>query len=173
MRRVATITILLVVIAAACSSESGPDETAVALENIQTNTVLGQCSSDVIGLEMTYVPDGWKCRVLDGVAANFDGFTLFRDNNALSRDNYLDGLEISISTRSPEGLPCEVLVACDKTVPLDVGHKFTVEIVDVGVPIIYGRHKRVAAEVTIHTSTPLTDDDIAFITKVLNAVEET
>ncbi len=165
MRRVVLILVVLLMITSACGSDSEADETETALENIRTSNTIGECRSDFIGLEMTVVPSGWQCRLLDDPVTGLVGFTLFMEDNA-------DGVEITIATPSPFGRPCDALVACDDVVELDVGTTFDVEVVEIGVPIIYGTHRTVDADLTVLVVNRLTHDDIAFITMILNGVEE-
>ena len=143
--------------------EDLPPDIADALDDIDDIVSIGDCRSETVGLEMSFVPDGWKCRVLDQPVGGLDGFTLFMDNNP-------GGIEITIGTPSPLGPPCEVFGDCDTVEELDLGNTFDVFVLDVGVPLIYGTHKTVEAELSVVTFSALSDADIAFITEVLNGV---
>ncbi len=145
-------------------AEVAPDA-AEALEDIAGIVSIGDCSSDTVGLGMTYVPDGWQCRVLDEAVGGLDGFTLFKPENP-------GGIEITIGTPSPIGSPCEVLQLCETAESIDLGDNFDMTVLDVGVPLIYGTHKTVAAEAAVAMTSPLTDESRAFITMVLNGVQQ-
>lgn len=145
-------------------AEIDPD-TAEALDAIDDIVSIGDCESDTVGLAMTAVPDGWQCRVMDQAIGGLDGFTLFMPGEPA-------GIEITLSTPSPFGPPCEILGGCDQAVGIDLGPNFDIEVVDFGVPIVYGTHKTVDAEVAIVTFQALTTEDIAFITTVLSGVVE-
>lgn len=146
-------------------AEIDPD-TAEALDEIDDMVSIGDCQSETVGLAMSYVPDGWQCRVLDQPVGDLDGFTLFQPGNP-------GGLEITIGTPSPFGPICEALQACDQLEPIDLGSTFDMQVFEaVGVPFISGTHKIVPAEAVIVAVGPLSDADSALVTMVLNGVVE-
>lgn len=145
--------------------EVAPDA-AEALDEIDDIVSIGDCGSETVGLMMTYVPDGWQCRGFDAPIGGLDGFTLFKPENP-------GGIEITIGTPSPLGVPCEALQMCDQAETIDLGSNFDMQQVEMlGVPLIFGTHTTVDAEVSVVTLEALSDDDVAFITMVLNGVEE-
>ncbi|MEM9654535.1 MAG: hypothetical protein AAGA65_20755 [Actinomycetota bacterium] len=146
-------------------AEVAPDA-AEALDGIDDIVSIGACRSELVGLEMTYVPSLWECRVMDAPVGGMDGFTLFQPGTA-------GGLEITIGTPSPLGSPCELMQACDQVEPLDLGPIFSVEVFEIaGIPFVSGSHVNVEAELAVTKAGPLTDEDIDFLTEVLNAVVE-
>ncbi len=145
-------------------AEVAPDA-AEALQDIAGSVSIGDCSSDVVGLAMTYVPDGWQCRVLDEAVGGLDGFTLFMPQNP-------GGIEITVGTPSPLGSPCEALSMCDAAESIDLGDNFDMVLLNVGVPLIYGTHKTVEAEAAVVMTAQMTDADREFITMVLDGVQE-
>ncbi|MGH1490435.1 MAG: hypothetical protein ACRBK7_13785 [Acidimicrobiales bacterium] len=146
-------------------AEVAPD-VAEALDEIDDLVSIGDCQSQVVGLAVGDVPDGWVCRVLDAPVAGLDGFTLFKSGNP-------GGLEITVGTPSPFGRPCEMLQACDGVEAIDLGANFDTEIFEMaGVPFIFGTHKTIEAEVSVTSASALSDDDIEFITMVLDGLVE-
>jgi hypothetical protein len=146
-------------------AEVAPDA-ADALDGIDDVVSIGECQSDAVGLAMSVVPDGWQCRVLDAPVGGLDGFTLFQAGNP-------GGLEITIGTPSPFGPPCEMLQACDSAQSIDLGSTFDMQVFEMaGVPLIFGTHKSVEAEAAVTTISALTEEQIEFVTTVLNGVVE-
>lgn len=146
-------------------AEVAPD-VAEALDGIDDVVSIGDCRSELVGLEMTYIPDGWQCRVLDAPVGGLDGFSLFKPENA-------GGIEITIGTPSPIGPVCEVMQTCDQTQPLDLGANFNVEFFEFGgIPFVFGTHVSVEAELAVTSASALSEDDLAFITMVLDGVVE-
>ncbi len=137
-------------------------EAAEALDDIDDIVSIGECSSDTVGLAMSVVPDGWQCRVLDAPVAGLDGFTLFEPGGP--------GLEITVGTPSPIGPPCQALQLCDEAEPIDLGSTTVMSVVDFGVPIIYGTHATVDAEIVVTSFAPLTPDQVDLVTDVLEGL---
>lgn len=146
-------------------AEVAPDA-AEALDAIDDLVSIGDCESELVGLAMSFVPEGWECRVLDAPVAGMDGFTLFKAGNP-------GGVEITIGTPSPLGAPCELLQTCDGVEAIELGSNFEMSVFEMaGVPFIYGTHKTVEAEATVTTATALSDAEIEFIATVLDGVVE-
>lgn len=81
------------------------------------------------------------------------------------------GLALSYVPDGWQCRACELLQACDQAQPLDLGSNFNVEFVELaGIPIVYGTHASVDAELAITTSSALSDDDITFLTMILDGV---
>ena len=97
-------------------------DAADALDDIDDVVSIGECRSAFLGLEMTVIPDGWECRVLGQPLAGADGFTLFQPG--------APGFEITITSPSATGPPCEALQICDSAEPIDLGSTFDTTIVD-------------------------------------------
>jgi len=144
--------------------DSIPDEVEEMMDDIDDVVSIGECRSDLVGLAMPS-PDGWRCRVLDQAAGGLDGFTLFTDGN-----------ELNITIGTPSGLPspCEMLQACDDAVPIQLSDNFpdTMSFELVGTITIWGTHKNSDAELVITTFSALTDEELDFITMVLDSVVE-
>lgn len=138
-----------------------PDDVAEALDDIDDVVSIGDCRSDVIGLAIT-APEGWQCRVLDQPAAGQDGFTLFTEGNQLN---------ITIGTASPYGTPCELLNLCDQALDELFSANFPdTQMIEVaGTVTIWGSHATKDAELIITKPSPLTDDEVALITQVLDS----
>lgn len=144
--------------------EDLPEDVANALDDIDDVVSIGDCRSDTVGLAIT-APDGWQCRVLDQPVGGLDGFTLFTDGNQLN---------ITIGTPSPFGSPCEALQACDSATPIALGGEFpdTMSISLAGAVLIWGTHKSVEAELVVTNTSALTDEQVSFITMVLDSTVE-
>ncbi len=134
-------------------------DAAEALDDIDDIVSIGDCESEAVGLGMSVVPDDWQCRVFDIPVNGVDGFTLFNPAQP--------GFEITVGTPSELGSPCEILQFCDMAEPIDLGDNTTMSVVDLGVPIIFGTHNSVDAEISVIAPTALTDADLEFVTDVL------
>ncbi|MCP5032409.1 MAG: hypothetical protein GY939_11435 [Actinomycetia bacterium] len=137
-------------------------EAGELLDDIDDFVSIGDCQSEPTGLAMT-APDGWACRVLDQPAGGLDGFTLFTEGNALN---------ITIGTPSGFPAPCEVFNACDEAVAIDLSDNFpdTMQWEIAGTVSIWGTYKDSDAEMVITNPQPLTNDEITFISMVLDSV---
>lgn len=144
--------------------EDLPEDVANALDDIDDVVSIGDCRSDTVGLAIT-APDGWQCRVLDQPVGGLDGFTLFTEGNQLN---------ITIGTPTPFGSPCEALQACDSATPITLSGEFpdTMSISLGGAIIIWGTHKSVEAELVVTNTSALTDEQVSFVTMVLDSTVE-
>lgn len=144
--------------------EDLPEDVANALDDIDDVVSIGDCRSDTVGLAIT-APDGWQCRVLDQPVGGLDGFTLFTEGNQLN---------ITIGTPTPFGSPCEALQACDSATPIALSGEFpdTMSISLGGAIIIWGTHKSVEAELVVTNTSALTDEQVSFVTMVLDSTVE-
>lgn len=142
-------------------AEEAP-EVAEALDGIDDIVSIGDCISETAGLAMSVVPDGWQCRVLDQAIGGLDGFTLFEPDGG--------DLEITVGTPTPLGPPCQVLQMCEDAEPIDLGANTTMSVIDFGVPIIYGTHDTVEAEIAVTTTSELSPEQIALVTEVLEGL---
>ncbi len=145
-------------------TEDLPDEVADALDEIDDVVSIGECASEVVGLAVT-APDEYQCRVLDQAIGGLDGFTVFKNGYQL---------EITIGTPSPLGGPCDIPGLCDEAEPIDLSSNFpdTQIAVVAGVPVLWGNHATVDAELVITHLQPLSDDDLAVIRAVLDSAVE-
>lgn len=139
-----------------------PDDVADALTDIAGFVSIGDC--EAAGLKATVVPEGWVCRVLDEPIAGQDGFTMFMEGNELN---------ITITTPSPLGPPCELLQLCDTAEPIALSANFpdTTSLDVAGTVLIVGTHLSVDAELVITKLSALTPDEMELVMTVLDFVE--
>lgn len=138
-----------------------PEEIAAAAEEVAEGVSIGDC--EAVGLRAT-APEGWKCRVIDDPTAVLDGFTMFAVGN---------DLEITISTPTPLGTPCELMGMCDEAQPIALSDNFpdTILLDVFGMQSIEGTHVDGQAVLYVTKPTPLTEQEIEFISTVLDSVE--
>lgn len=141
-----------------------PEDVEELLDDIDDVVSLGECQSEIVGLGLT-APDGWMCRVLDAPIGGMDGFTLFTDGNQLN---------LTIGTPSNAPSACEALQLCNDAVPISLSDNFpdTMSLEIVGTVTIWGTYKNSDAELVITSLSALTDDDLAFLSGVLDSVVE-
>ncbi len=141
--------------------EDLPDDIAETLDDIDDIVSIGECSSEVVGLAVV-APEGWLCRVLDQPVGGQDGFTVFTEGNQLN---------ITIGTPSPLGGPCDIGGLCDDIQPIDLSDNFPDTMIAqiVGLPMVYGTHASVDAELIITHAQPFSDEELSFISEVLDS----
>lgn len=141
-----------------------PEAAEELLDDIDDIVSLGDCESDVVGLGLP-APDGWMCRVLDTPVGGLDGFTLFTSGNTLN---------ITIGTPSGFGAPCELLGACDAAEAIALSDNFpdTMSFELAGTVTIWGTYVNSDAELVITSVTALSDDELDFVSQVLDSVVE-
>ncbi len=134
-----------------------------------TSIVRTDCESSSVGLALSFVPPNWSCRVVDVGVPGVEGFTLFADGASVGSPGL--GIEITIGSLGSLPAPCEALERCDEVEPIDLGSTFETTMFDLAdVPIISGRHTSIDADVSITAIEPLSPDDVAFITRILDSV---
>lgn len=142
--------------------EELPDDIADTIDDIDDVVSIGECASELLGIGFE-APEDWMCRVLDQAVGGLDGFTLFTEGNELN---------LTVGTPSPIE-PCEALQQCADAVPIALSDEWPgTMLLDVfGTVLIWGRHPVVDAELIITKFSELTDEEVAFISSVLDTTE--